>query len=169
MEANNFAILGNRWPVQVRCMKQGPQSRCTGTTQRDGMGREVGGGLGCGHMDTRGWSMSMFGKTSSAFQWRGGGDLGWPYFSPALLRPVVKNPPANAGDVRDESLMPGSGRPPGGGHSNPHQCSCLENPMGRGACWATIHGVAKSQTRLSDWTHKTLVTYLEKSHFTFFS
>ena len=49
---------------------------------------------------------------------------------------VVKNPPANAGDVRDASLIPGSGRSPGGGHGNPLQFSCLENPMDRGAWWA---------------------------------
>ena len=44
--------------------------------------------------------------------------------------------------------IPGSGRSPGGGHSNPLQYSCLENPMDRGAWWATVHGVAKSRTRL---------------------
>ena len=54
---------------------------------------------------------------------------------------VVKNPPANAGDVRDVSLIPGSGRYPGGGHGNPLQCSYLENPMDRGAWWATVHRV----------------------------
>ena len=59
---------------------------------------------------------------------------------------VVKNPPANAGDVRDADSIPGSGRSPGGGHGNPLRCSCLENPMDRGAWWAIIHGVAKSQT-----------------------
>ena len=42
---------------------------------------------------------------------------------------VVKNTPANAGDVREEGLIPGSGRSPAGGHGNPHQYSCLENPM----------------------------------------
>ena len=62
---------------------------------------------------------------------------------------MIKNQPANAGDVRDASLIPGSGRSPGGGHGNPLQYSCLENPMDRGAWWATtVHGVAKTQTRL---------------------
>ena len=61
---------------------------------------------------------------------------------------VVKNWPANAGDVRDVRLLPGSGRFPGGGHGNPLQYSCLENPMDRGAWWATVHGVAQSRTRL---------------------
>ena len=54
---------------------------------------------------------------------------------------VVKNPPANAGDVRDVGLIPGLGRSPGGGHGNPLQYSSLENPMDRGACWATVLGL----------------------------
>ena len=53
---------------------------------------------------------------------------------------MVKNPSANAGDV---SLIPGSGRFPGEGNANPFQYSCLENPMDRGAWWATVHGVPK--------------------------
>ena len=51
---------------------------------------------------------------------------------------VVKNPPANAGDSGDLGSMPGSGRPPRGGHGNPLQYSCLENPMVRGVWWATV-------------------------------
>ena len=50
---------------------------------------------------------------------------------------VVKNPPANAGDARDVGLIPGSGRSPGEGNGNPFYYSCLENPMDRGAGWAT--------------------------------
>ena len=61
---------------------------------------------------------------------------------------VVKNPPANAGDVRDKGLIPGSGRFPGEGNGYPLQYSCLENPMDRGAWWATVHGVEKSQIKL---------------------
>ena len=61
---------------------------------------------------------------------------------------MVKNPPANAGDVRDMGLIPGSGRSPGGGHSSPLQYSCWENPMDRGAWEATVHRVTKSQIRL---------------------
>ena len=53
----------------------------------------------------------------------------------------------NAGDL---GSIPGSGGSPGGGNGNPLQCSCLENPMDRGARWATVHGAAKSQTQLSD-------------------
>ena len=63
---------------------------------------------------------------------------------------MVKNPPANAGDVRDAYLMPESRRYPGGGHGNPLKYSCLENPMNRGAWRATVHGVTKSWTQLSD-------------------
>ena len=55
---------------------------------------------------------------------------------------VVKNPPAN-GDVRDASSIPGSGRFLGGGHGNPLQYSCLENPMDRGDWQAMVHRVAK--------------------------
>ena len=60
----------------------------------------------------------------------------------------VKNLPANAGDLRDVGLIPGSGRSPEGGKGNPLQYSCLENSMDRGAWWATVHGVSKSQTPL---------------------
>ena len=55
---------------------------------------------------------------------------------------MVKNLLANAGDVRDAGPIPGSGRSPGGGHGNPLQYSCLENPMDRGAWRATVHRVA---------------------------
>ena len=62
---------------------------------------------------------------------------------------VVKNFPASAGDLTDVGLIPGSGRSPGGGHGNPLQYTCLENPMDRGAWWASVHRDAKSQTQLS--------------------
>ena len=65
---------------------------------------------------------------------------------------VVKNPPASAGDIREASLIPGSGRSRGGGHGNPLQYSCLENPMDRGAWRSTVHGVANNRTGLSDFT-----------------
>ena len=61
---------------------------------------------------------------------------------------VVKNLPANAGDARDASSILGSGRSPGEGLGNPLQYSCLENPMDRGAWWASVHRVTKSQTQL---------------------
>ena len=57
---------------------------------------------------------------------------------------VVKNRPANVGDVRDVGLIPGLGGSPGGGHGHPLQYSCLENPMDRGDWWATVHRVAES-------------------------
>ena len=59
---------------------------------------------------------------------------------------TVKNPPANAGDIRDVGSTPGSERSPGRRNGNPLQYSCLENPMVRGAWWATVHGVAKHWT-----------------------
>ena len=59
---------------------------------------------------------------------------------------MVKNPPANAGDVRDSGSIPGSGRSPGGGHGNPLQHSCLKNPMDREAWRATVYKVTQSRT-----------------------
>ena len=63
---------------------------------------------------------------------------------------VVKNLPANAGDVRDTDLISGLGRFPGGCHGNPLQCSCLENPMDRGAWHPIVLGIAKSQTQTEE-------------------
>ena len=60
----------------------------------------------------------------------------------------VKNPPANTGDIRIKVSIPRSRRSPGGGHGNPLQYSRLENPRDGGVWWATVHGVAKSWTRL---------------------
>ena len=57
---------------------------------------------------------------------------------------MVKNTPGNARDFRDSGSIPGLGRFPGGGNGNPHQYSCLENPMDRGVWQAAVHGVAKS-------------------------
>ena len=61
---------------------------------------------------------------------------------------VVENPPANAGDVRDIGLIPGSGRSPGGGNGNRLQSSCLQDPMDRGAWQTTVQGVSGNQTQL---------------------
>ena len=61
---------------------------------------------------------------------------------------VVKDLPANAGDIRDAGSIPGSGRSTGGGHGNSLQYSCLENPRDRGAWQSIVHGIAKSWTRL---------------------
>ena len=65
----------------------------------------------------------------------------------------------NAGDL---GSIPGLGRSPGEGNGNPLQYSCLENPIDRGAWWPTVHGVAKSRTRLSDFTFK--IMELVKAH-----
>ena len=73
---------------------------------------------------------------------------------------VVKNPPANAGGIRDVGLIPGSGRCPGGGHGNLLQYSCLENPMDSGAWWATVRGVIKSQKWLKRQHAKRCVTII---------
>ena len=69
-------------------------------------------------------------------------DMVYAWSSQAVL--VVKNPPADAGDIRDMGSSPGSGRSPGGGHGNPLQYSCLQNPMDRGAWRATVHRVTQS-------------------------
>ena len=63
---------------------------------------------------------------------------------------VVKNLPANEGDLRDAGSVPGTGRSPGEGNGKPLQYSCQENPMDRGTWQATVHGIAKSQTQLSN-------------------
>ena len=71
---------------------------------------------------------------------------------------VVKNPPASAGDIGDNSLIPGLGRSPGGGHDNPLQYVSLENPMDRGAWWAIVHRVTKvikSRTQLKQFSTHT--------------
>ena len=61
---------------------------------------------------------------------------------------MVKNPPANAGDIRDAGWILGLGSLSGGGHDNPLQFSCLENPMDRGAWWAAVLTVAQTWTQL---------------------
>ena len=76
----------------------------------------------------------------------------------------MKNTPANAGDIRDVGSIPGSGRPPGGGHGNPLQNSCLGNPMDRGAWQSMVHRISKSRTRLK-WlsTHTHTHTFQSRS------
>ena len=70
--------------------------------------------------------------------------------------PCGSDSKASAYNVGDPGSIRESGSSPGGGNSNPFQYSCLENPMGGGAWQATVHGVAKSQTRLSDFTFSLL-------------
>ena len=63
-----------------------------------------------------------------------------------LKKNKKKNPPVNAGDIRDTGSTPGLGRSPGEGHGNPLQYPCLKNPMDKGTWQAIVHGVVKSQT-----------------------
>ena len=70
---------------------------------------------------------------------------GRPYLGASQVALVVKNPHANAGDIRDVSSIPGWGRSPAVGHGNPLQYSCLENPMDRGAWQAIAHGVTRDR------------------------
>ena len=71
-----------------------------------------------------------------------------------LVALVVKNSPAEAGDMRDVGSIPGLGLSPGGGNGNPLQYSCLESPMDRGAWRAKVHKVAKNRIQL-----KQLITH----------
>ena len=81
-----------------------------------------------------------------------------PKIGTSLMALVVKNPPANAGDIKDLGSIPGSGRSPGGRNGNPLEYSCLENTMDRGAWRATVHRVTKSQTQLKQLsTHAPLL------------
>ena len=73
---------------------------------------------------------------------------------------MVKNPPAKAGDVKDPNSIPGSGGSSGGELGNPVQYSCLENPMDRGAWWAIVHRIPKSQTQMKRLSIRSL-TYKE--------
>ena len=76
---------------------------------------------------------------------------------------------ASASNVGDLGSIPGLGRSPGEGNGNPLQYSCLENPMDRGAWRATVHGVAKSRTRLSDFTSLHFNTISSSDENTFLS
>ena len=82
------------------------------------------------------WSDLAAAAAAAAFYWASQVEL------------MVENLPANSGDREDTSLIPGSGRSPGGGHGNPLQYSCLENPMDRRAWQPMVHRVKKSQTWL---------------------
>ena len=68
------------------------------------------------------------------------------FYGASQVALVVKNLPDSARDIRDEGLIPGSGRSPAGGQGNPLQYSCLENLKDRGTQWATVHGITKNQT-----------------------
>ena len=78
---------------------------------------------------------------------------------------VVKNLPAHPVEVRDVCLIPGLEGSPGGGHSYPFQYSCLENPVDRGAWWATVHRVTKSWTQLQQLSTHSIPVYKLIGHF----
>ena len=81
---------------------------------------------------------------------------------------VVKKLPANAGDIREAGLIPEWERSPAGGHSNPLQHSCLENPLDRGAWRATVHRVTRSRTQLKQLgTHASTVQTLKQENILF--
>ena len=80
---------------------------------------------------------------------RKGSTVGCKWASQVAL--VVKKPPACAGDVRDEGFILGLGRSPGGGHGNSLQYSCLQNPMDRGAWWATVYRIKESDRTETTW------------------
>ena len=76
---------------------------------------------------------------------------------------MIKNPPANVGDLRDTGSIPGLGRSTGGKHGNPLQYSCLENPRDGGAWWAAIYGVKQSRTRLKRLSSSSSSWIIEKA------
>ena len=86
---------------------------------------------------------------AALYEQLGGSCLEVELMGASLVAQMVKNPSANAGDL---DSIPGSGRSPGEGNGYPLQYSCLENPMDLGARWAAVHGVAKSRTRLNNFT-----------------
>ena len=97
-------------------------------------------------LEGKGWVSEAEGPVQPVKPWLGIGNC----HEPVRVALPGKNLPANAsaGDLRDTGSIHGSGNSPGGGNGNPLLCSCLENPLGRGAWGATVHGVAKSRTRL---------------------
>ena len=82
----------------------------------------------------------------------------------ASRAPVVKNLPASAGHTGDAGLIPGLEISPGGGHGNPLQCSCPENPMDRRAWWAMVHRVTQSWTQLKQLTCTVCIGLLMKGY-----
>ena len=72
----------------------------------------------------------------------------------SIVGKAINNPPLSVEDTGDVGSIPGSGKCPGGGNDSPLQYSCLENPMDRGAWWATVHEVIRESGQLGDWAHK---------------
>ena len=111
-----------------------------------GLGKEMGGiahGDGVSFWGWREWSRIELRGDGCMTLWIYLKWLNCTLWRASQVALVVKNPPANAGDIRDAGSIPGSGRSPGGGHDNPLQYSGLENPW-----WTSVCGEAKSQTRL---------------------
>ena len=79
-----------------------------------------------------------------------------PLLEASQMALVVKNPPANAGDIRDVGWIPGLGKYPGEGHGNLLQYPCLENPMDRGTWWAVVYRAAQGQTPLKQFSMHTI-------------
>ena len=103
-------------------------------------------------MDRRTWQATVCGVAKSRIRLK---QLSLPAekaHSASQVALVIKNLSANAGDIRDLGLIPGLGRSPGEGNAI-HSSILAWNPMYRGAWWATVHGIAKSQTRLKHLTH----------------
>ena len=94
------------------------------------------------------FTVAGYGNNPGVCRRRSGYRCGTEHYSQVTL--VVKNLLATAVNIREAGLIPGSGRPLGGGHSNPLRHSCLENPMDRGAWRAPVHEVAKRRTQLSN-------------------
>ena len=90
----------------------------------------------CSHQGQRVFSTRVLGSALTNLSWA------------SHVALVIKNPPANVGDIRDVGLIPAVGRSSGEGHGSPLQYSCLKNPMDRGTWWTMIHRVTKSQTQL---------------------
>ena len=103
-------------------------------------------------MDTEAWHAAVQGVTKSQTRLGNWTELSWLLVRASQLSLVVKNQTANAGDISDMGLIPGSGRSLGRGHGNPIQYSCLENLMDRGAWQALVHKVTKSQIQLKQFS-----------------
>ena len=159
-KASSFYALGNLFPSRTRthvhthththtnnkkkitktytfpcCMSQNPHPTLTGFTTKTYVSGDIRQLTEC-QRRPESWSSILAGPHADR--------VPWSKAQASQVALVVKNPPANAGDIRDTSSIPGSGRSPGGGHSNLLQYSCLANPMDRAAWWATVLGVSKS-------------------------